>query len=122
MEQKFKEILESGEEVPDWYVDIFDLTPTDHLEVQATVQKYVDGAVSKTINLPSTCTDKDLDKLLLEHIHDLKGCTVYVDGSRKGQIINPMPVDKVKQYLLENEPETHLTEDDVKCSSGSCSI
>lgn len=116
----YKEIMQAGE-VPEWFVDAYDLLPEDHFEVQAACQKYVDGAVSKTINLPKDFTKDQLDKLLLEYIFDLKGVTVYRDGTRKDQILNRMEEDEVKEYL-DKETESTLTLEDVDCSSGTCEI
>ena len=70
-----------SKELSEWFVDSDDLVPEDHLETQAVVQKYVDGAVSKTINMPADTTPDKLSRLMLEYIHDLKGVTVYIDGS-----------------------------------------
>jgi len=78
-----------GTSPPDWFVDTSDLKPEDHLAVQAAVQKWVDGSVSKTINCPKNMSVKKLDKVLLEYLYDLKGVTVYRDGSRDGQVLTP---------------------------------
>jgi ribonucleoside-diphosphate reductase alpha chain len=121
---KYEELLKSGEPTPDWYVDSFDLEAKDHFEVQVIMQKYTDGSVSKTINLPKETTSVDLSKLLLEYIHDLKGVTVYRDGTRDGQILNKMEEDTVKQYLTQQNIviERHMEEHDVECATGSCEI
>lgn len=120
---KYKEILQSGEETPDWFVDSFDLEPKDHFEMQVACQKYCDASVSKTINLPSDTTEKDLSSLLLEYIYDLKGVTVYRDGSREGQILNKVSEEDVREYLKsQNEVTNSLQEGDVQCASGACEI
>lgn len=120
---KYKEVLKNGSEIPDWMVDSFDLQPKDHFEMQVVCQKYCDGSVSKTINLPKETTEQDLSDLLLEYIHDLKGVTVYRDGSREGQILNRINDEEVKKYLdQEKEVETFLQEDDISCSTGKCEI
>ena len=117
------EILKSGEEIPDWFVDAYDLNPEDHLEVQSIVQKNVCGAVSKTINMPSDATADQLSKLLLEYINDLKGVTVYVDGSKSGQPYNKIELEDIKKMLKENENiKTTLDVGDTKCNSGNCEI
>lgn len=116
-------IIEDNEE--EWFVDtLSDLKPQDHFEVQVAVQKYTDGSVSKTINVPEETTSDDLSKLLLEYIRDLKGCTVYRDGSREGQIINKISEEEVISHLKENKNniKMSLSEDDVKCKSGSCEL
>jgi ribonucleotide reductase alpha subunit len=69
----YQQMILNKEETPEWFVDSYDLKPSDHFEMQVACQKYCDGAVSKTINLPKETTDKDLSNLLLEYIHDLKG-------------------------------------------------
>ena len=74
----------------DWFVDSSDITPAEHLEVQAAIQRYVDGAVSKTINVPESCTVDDLSADLFSYLPDLKGVTVYRQGSRENQVLTPM--------------------------------
>lgn len=76
-------------ELPDYYVGAMDLTPEDHIRVQAAIQRWVDSSLSKTANAPSTYTVEDTKKLY-EYAHKLgcKGVTIYVDGSRDTQILS----------------------------------
>ena len=91
--------------------------------MQEIFQKHTDNAVSKTINLPHETTDKDLSNLLLEYVHDLKGVTVYRDGSRGGQILNKITEEEVKDYLSKQKSfSSNMVADDVKCASGSCEL
>jgi ribonucleoside-diphosphate reductase alpha chain len=120
----YENILKEEGTTPDWFVDSYDLKPEDHLEVQSAVQKYVDGAISKTVNLPKETTGDDLSKLLLEYAKDLKGVTVYRDGSREGQILNPLTEEETLEYLKNNNKEVkrNLSEEDVQCVGGKCEI
>jgi ribonucleotide reductase alpha subunit len=119
---KYKELLLAGETIPDWFVDSSDLNPKDHFETQAAVQKYVDGAVSKTANCPKGTTEKQLSNYLLEYIHDLKGTTVYVDGSREGQVYNKLSKKEALEILKKgNDIKDTLQEEDVECK-GACAI
>lgn len=122
---KYQEMIAKGEDIPEWFVDAYDLEPKDHFEMQVACQKYCDASVSKTINLPKETTDEDLSNLLLEYIHDLKGVTVYRDGSREGQILNKMTDEEVRQYLSDESKakvESNMEESDVKCANGSCEL
>jgi ribonucleoside-diphosphate reductase alpha chain len=119
---KYREILQSGEATPDWLVDSFDLTPKDHFETQAICQKYCDASVSKTINLPRETTEEDLSSLLLEYVYDLKGVTVYRDGSRGEQPLNKISEEKVREYLASENTTSSFAEEDVKCASGACEL
>jgi ribonucleoside-diphosphate reductase alpha chain len=55
---------------PEWFVGANDLTPSEHVVVQAIVQKYVDASISKTVNAPETHTVEDVkaDKLYITHV------------------------------------------------------
>lgn len=120
---KYQELIENGEETPDWFVDSYDLEPKDHFEMQVACQKYCDASVSKTINLPKETTAEDLSSLLLEYIYDLKGVTVYRDGSRVGQILNKISDKEVREYLnTDTAVENNLDESQVQCATGSCEI
>jgi len=116
----YKEILNNNEEIPEWFMDSSDLQPEHHFEIQAMCQKYTDGGVSKTILLPKATSKEELSKLLLEYLPDLKGCTVYRDGSKEGQPINFLTKEEAKKYLLESN--STLSEQDVKCTKGTCDI
>jgi ribonucleoside-diphosphate reductase alpha chain len=119
----YEEMLLKEGTSKEYFVDTFDLKPEDHLETQSIIQKYVDGSVSKTINLPENTTPEDLSRLLLEYVRDLKGCTVYRDGCRPGQILNKMTEYEVFEYLKSKDKISHdQCLDDVKCHSGKCDL
>ncbi|MDD4169708.1 MAG: adenosylcobalamin-dependent ribonucleoside-diphosphate reductase, partial [Desulfotomaculaceae bacterium] len=64
-----------------------DISPEDHILMQAEVQKYVDNAVSKTINLPGSATTKDIGHCFLRAYQlGLKGITVFRDGCKEGTV------------------------------------
>jgi len=64
-----------------------DISYTDHILMQAEVQKYVENAVSKTINLPSTASPEDIRECYrLAYDLNLKGITVFRDGCKKGTV------------------------------------
>lgn len=121
---KYVEMIRKKQEIPEWFVDSYDLQPKHHFEIQAACQKFCDGSVSKTINMPPETTKEDLSELLLEYMYDLKGVTVYVDGSRHGQILNKVSEDVVREYIDGSDKQitSDLTENDVKCASGKCEI
>jgi ribonucleoside-diphosphate reductase alpha chain len=114
----YENLITETHKIPRWFVDAYDLSPSEHFLVQRVVQKFVDGAVSKTINLPKGTTEEQLSELLLNNIKYVKGVTVYVDGSRPGQILNRMSDGQVIAYLKKNgKLASHiLTEDDVDCN------
>jgi ribonucleoside-diphosphate reductase alpha chain len=70
---------------PDYFVSANELTPEDHVKVQAVAQDYVDASISKTVNAPKAHTVDDVKKLY-EMAYDmgLKGITYMRDGSRQG--------------------------------------
>ncbi len=84
--QKHGEELKAGAvKKPDWFVSANDLTPEDHVRVQAAIQKYVDASISKTVNAPNAHAVEDVKKLYtLAYELGLKGVTYMRDGSRPG--------------------------------------
>ncbi|MDO8619265.1 MAG: adenosylcobalamin-dependent ribonucleoside-diphosphate reductase [Candidatus Daviesbacteria bacterium] len=74
-----------AEVVPDYFCSANDLTPEDHVKVQATVQRYTDSSISKTVNAPNAHTVDDVKKLyMMAYELGCKGVTYFRDGSRTG--------------------------------------
>ncbi|NER40311.1 hypothetical protein G3M54_01375 [Bacillus megaterium NBRC 15308 = ATCC 14581] len=66
-----------------------DLTPEEHVEVQAVAQQYVCSSISKTVNAPKGYTLEQVKKAYEYGFKlGLKGMTIYVDGSRYEQILS----------------------------------
>jgi len=58
----------------------------------------------------------------LEYIHDLKGVTVYVDGSRKDQPISHVTEKEAKEHLEKDNVKSTMDEAVVKCHDGYCEM
>lgn len=74
-----------GEEIPEYFVSANDLTPEEHVRMQAIVQEYTDSSISKTVNAPQAHTIEDVKKLYTSAYElGCKGITYMRDGSREG--------------------------------------
>jgi ribonucleoside-diphosphate reductase alpha chain len=71
------------EDLPGYFVTAGDLTPEEHVRMQALFQAYTCASISKTLNGPSTDTVEDVERLyMLAYDTGCKGITYYRQGSR----------------------------------------
>lgn len=76
--------------LPEAFVTARSLAPDAHLLMQAALQRWVDGAISKTISLPAD-SPRAAHAPLFERAHalGLKGCTTHRAGTARGQVVGP---------------------------------
>ena len=74
--------------LPDFFATAMELKPEEHVDVQTTIQRWVDSSISKTVNAPEGYTVGEVAKIY-ERLYKggAKGGTVYVDGSRDSQVL-----------------------------------
>ena len=64
--------------LPDYFISADDVTPKQHVDIQAAAQKWVDSSISKTANVPTDFPYEDFkDIYMYAYDKGLKGCTTF---------------------------------------------
>ncbi len=83
-----------AEDVRRVFVTAHEVPPSRHVQMQAAFQKHIDGAISKTINLPADADVRAVAEVFRQaHRLGCKGITVYRHGCRPGQPMDYEPAD-----------------------------
>ena len=66
------------EQLPDYFISADNVTPKQHVDIQAAAQKWIDSSISKTANVPTDYPYEDFkDIYLYAYDQGLKGCTTF---------------------------------------------
>ncbi|QRP63528.1 adenosylcobalamin-dependent ribonucleoside-diphosphate reductase [Rhodanobacter sp. FDAARGOS 1247] len=69
---------EAGNKLPDYFVAADDISPKQHVDIQAASQKWIDSSISKTANVPTDYPYEDFkDIYFYAYKQGLKGCTTF---------------------------------------------
>ena len=131
---KYQFVVDSSAEVlikegidPDKIETAVDLAaePERRIKFQHSLQKYVDHAISSTLNLPAWGSElnnedkiPEFARVISKYAPGLRGLTVYPDGSRGGQPITAVPYKEAhakRGVVFEDNSEE-------QCKSGVCGI
>ena len=69
---------EAANKLPDYFVSADDISPKQHVDIQAASQKWIDSSISKTANVPTDYPYEDFkDIYFYAYKQGLKGCTTF---------------------------------------------
>lgn len=98
--------------LPAYFVNAQNLSPSDHLAVQAAAQPTIDSAISKTINVPATISFEDFAHVYLEAYESgCKGCTTYRPNDVTGSVLSveePKDAIPAEAVITRGTPEPEL--------------
>ncbi|MBT4111480.1 adenosylcobalamin-dependent ribonucleoside-diphosphate reductase [Candidatus Woesearchaeota archaeon] len=125
MDPLFEKYYLEGKDISN-FVGAYDVNPEEHIKVQATIQKFIDSALSKTCNVPAHYTYADLKEVILEYAPYVKGFTVYRAGSKGNEPLEVIPTDNqevIEAHLKIMKASTNEDDiQDVNCKSGVCEL
>jgi ribonucleoside-diphosphate reductase alpha chain len=80
------QVIGASQSIEPHFSEFLEVTSHEQLEMIATIQKFVDESISKTINVSHETTVEQIAQIIMDAIkHNLKGITIYRDGSRSNQ-------------------------------------
>ncbi|HIO42576.1 MAG TPA: adenosylcobalamin-dependent ribonucleoside-diphosphate reductase [Gammaproteobacteria bacterium] len=117
----FKEWYDNKKNL-DNFVGAYDVPPEDHIKVQATIQKYMDNCLSKTINLPAETTPEEFSQAALDYTPYLKGLTVYRAGSKDNEPLEAIALteENIKKYMKYEVEEKVQAAEACSLVGGDC--
>jgi ribonucleoside-diphosphate reductase alpha chain len=69
---------EESSKLPEYFITAEDISPVEHVDIQAAAQKWIDSSISKTANVPTDFPFEDFkDVYTYAHEKGLKGCTTF---------------------------------------------
>jgi ribonucleoside-diphosphate reductase alpha chain len=90
--RRFRALFGETAPLPDTFVTAQDLTPAEHVRMQAAVQRYVDSAISKTVNVPEDIGFEAFQAVYLDAYRSgCKGCTTYRPNAITGSVLEVKP-------------------------------
>ena len=104
---------EDGENaLPDYFIAADDVTPAQHVDIQAASQKWIDSSISKTANVPTNFAF-DAFKDIYEYAYDqgLKGCTTFRFNPEafQGVLVKEDDLEKTRyKFTLDNGETVEL--------------
>jgi ribonucleoside-diphosphate reductase alpha chain len=102
-------------DLPPEFVTSMELSPEAHVDVQNTIQRWVDSSLSKTVNAPKGYA-VDQVQAVYERLYagGAKGGTVYVDGSRDAQVLSLTAEENTRDDEQSEQPKKPTYEAPVK--------
>jgi len=86
---RVKEVDEIPEKWKKVFVTALEIAPEWHVRMQSAFQKHTTSSISKTVNLPNNTTIEDVENIIkMAYDLNLKGITVFRDGSRSEQVLS----------------------------------
>lgn len=91
------DIVEGPNDLPDYFITTDDISPKVHIDVQSSIQQYVDSSISKTINVPKNFSFEDFKHIYIyAHEKNVKGCTTF------------RPNDKITGILMRDDEKKEI--------------
>jgi len=122
------QFIKEGKDVSH-FVGASDLSIKEHMEVQKIVQKHLDNAVSKTINMSEHYPVEEMSSAWLEYLPHLKGTTFYRANSRKyekdgreyDEPLKSVPLEEALKRRDKEKVSVEVAETN-DCTSGVCDV
>jgi len=98
-----------GQALPDYFISADDVSPHQHVDVQAAAQKWIDSSISKTANVPSDYPfDKFKDIYQYAFENSLKGCTTFRFNPEafQGVLVKEQDLAKTRYKFTLDDGET----------------
>ena len=90
----FRQRFGASAPLPAHFVTAQDLTPAEHVRMQAAVQRHVDSAISKTVNVPEDIDFAAFQQVYLDAYRSgCKGCTTYRPNAITGSVLEVKPAE-----------------------------
>ncbi|MCP4001342.1 MAG: adenosylcobalamin-dependent ribonucleoside-diphosphate reductase [Gammaproteobacteria bacterium] len=106
----------AADALPDYFTTAEDISPTEHVDIQAAAQKWVDSSISKTANVPTDFPYEEFkDIYMYAYEKGLKGCTTFRFNPEafQGVLVKEKDLQNTKYtFVLEDGSEVTLAGDE----------
>ena len=103
---------DENNQLPEYFISADEVTPKQHVDIQAAAQRWVDSSISKTANVPTDFPYEDFkDIYLYAYEQGLKGCTTFRFNPEafQGVLVKEQDLENTKyRFKLEDGSEVEL--------------